>query len=88
VAFGQAYRPVEIDGEITSVQPMTGIVLRHDNPLNDTDAISLEYAYVKYNDIVEEAGVYNWTVLEIKPSGGGRTVMILLSDCHRRNIPA
>lgn len=61
---GESFRPVETASEITSVQPMTGIVLWSDNEKNETDAISLEYSYMKYNDVVKQKGVYDWTVLE------------------------
>ncbi len=51
---GESFRSIEIESEITSVQPMTGIVLWSDNGKNKTDAISLEYSYMKYNDIVSD----------------------------------
>lgn len=43
---------------------MTGIVLWADNDKRNTDAISLEYSYMQYKDIVKEKGVYDWTPLE------------------------
>lgn len=43
---------------------MTGIVLWADNAKRNTDAISLEYSYMQYTDIVKEKGVYDWTPLE------------------------
>lgn len=64
--WGQTYRNIEVNSSITEVQPMTGIVLWNDNDNNQSyaDAISLEYTYMKYNDIVKQKGVYNWNALE------------------------
>ncbi len=62
---GQTFRDIQIAGEITAVQPMTGIVLWSDNTEhNSTDAISLEFSYMKYNDIVKGKDDYDWTVME------------------------
>ncbi len=51
---------------ITEVQPMTGIVFWHSSGNNSTDAISLEFSYMLYNDIVKDSGVYNWDAVENK----------------------
>lgn len=51
---------VPITGSITDVQPMTGIVLWHDNPHSDESAISLEYTYMAYNAIAVHPVVENW----------------------------
>ena len=55
---------ISLQSQITGVQPMTGIVLWADNAKRNTDAISLEYSYMQYKDIVKEKGVYDWTPLE------------------------
>ena len=55
---------ISLQSQITGVQPMTGIVLWADNAKRNTDAISLEYSYMQYTDIVKEKGVYDWTPLE------------------------
>ena len=52
--------------KITSVQPMTGIVLWEELDNKDTDAIQMEYSYMRYNDVVKEKGVYDWTIVEKK----------------------
>ncbi len=56
---------IEINQEITEVQPMTGVVFWQDSHTN-TDAISLEFSYMLYNDVVTDSGVYNWDVVEEK----------------------
>ena len=57
---------ISLRSHITGVQPMTGIVLWTDNEKRNTDAISLEYSYMQYKDIVKAKGVYDWTPLERK----------------------
>jgi hypothetical protein len=68
ILYSQTYRNVPVNNTITEVQPMTGIVMWHNNGnanyLQSTDAVTLEFAYMKYNDIVKQKGVYNWSVLE------------------------
>ena len=72
VAYGQAqeenengvneiYKKIPLKSEITSVQPMTGIVLRTDHADNLTDAISLEFSYMLFKDVVKEKDVYDWS---------------------------
>jgi hypothetical protein len=62
-SFSQ-YRDVPLNSSITSVQPMTGIVLWTDNHKNKKDAISLEYSYMLYNSVVKEKGVYDWSSVD------------------------
>jgi hypothetical protein len=45
---------------------MTGIVLWEELDNRDTDAIQLEYSYMRYNDVVKEKGKYDWTIVEQK----------------------
>lgn len=59
-----AMRSVPLVSEITEVQPMTGIVYWTTNPQNNTDAISLEYSYLLYSDIVSQKGQYDWSAFE------------------------
>ena len=56
---------IAIDQELTEVQPMTGIVFWQGSYTN-TDAISLEFSYMLFNDIVSESGVYDWSEVEEK----------------------
>ena len=52
---------VSLKSSVTKVQPMTGIVMWA--PYKSDD-ISLEYSYMKYNDICKEKDVYDWTKLD------------------------
>jgi hypothetical protein len=58
------FEPVPLKSRITRVQPMTGIVLWTTSEHNKTNAIQLEYSYMKYNDIVKERGEYDWRVMD------------------------
>jgi hypothetical protein len=60
------FRPVGIQSEITRVQPMTGIVMWADSRNSRTDAISLEYSYLRYDEVVKGRGQYDWSVVESK----------------------
>lgn len=60
------FQTIPIKKSINNVQPMTGIVLWEQLDNKDTDAIQLEYSYMRYNDVVKEKGVYDWTIVEQK----------------------
>lgn len=61
-----ALKPVPLQASITRVQPMTGIVLWDDSEDRKSNAIQLEFSYMRYSDIVTQAGVYDWSVAEKK----------------------
>ena len=58
------FTPVPLKSRITRVQPMTGIVLWSTSEHNRTDAIQLEYSYIKYGDVVARRGQYDWRVMD------------------------
>jgi hypothetical protein len=60
------FSAVPLQSSITRVQPMTGIVFWEDSGRNKNDAIQLEYSYMRYSDIVERRGAYNWSAVEKK----------------------
>ncbi len=57
----QELRPVALKSKVTSVQPMTGIVLWATNPQVAKAPIQLEYSYVRYDEVVQEKGKYDWS---------------------------
>ncbi|MFB3879679.1 MAG: DUF4832 domain-containing protein [Armatimonadota bacterium] len=65
-AAGESSRPVPLQSRITGVQPMTGIVMWEDSKNSQTDAISLEYSYLRYDDVVKGKGEYDWSAVERK----------------------
>ncbi|WP_197355325.1 DUF4832 domain-containing protein [Aureliella helgolandensis] len=58
------FRPIRLQSRITDVQPMTGIVMWQDSRNSRSDSIQLEYSYMRYSDVVQEKGVYDWTAIE------------------------
>ncbi len=59
-----ALRPAPLQSRITHVQPMTGLVFWADSEHVRTDAVQLEFSYLKYGDVVARAGEYDWGVVE------------------------
>jgi hypothetical protein len=65
---GDSFRPIPLDSRITQVQPMTGIVMWEDSENSHTEAIALEYSYLRYDDVVKAKGEYDWSAVERKLS--------------------
>ncbi len=63
-AFSQEFNKIDIDSEVTTVQPMTGIVFWPGNSGIATEAISLEYSYMDFSEIVMGMNIYDWTVVD------------------------
>ena len=65
-AGAQEVRSVPLKSEITRVQPMTGIVLWSDNlsAKQHPDAITLEYRYCGYNEVVNSQGDYDYAKID------------------------
>ena len=59
-ASSASFQEISLNSTITSVQPMTGIVLWSDSDQNDTDAIQLEFSYLLYDQVVKDSGIYDW----------------------------
>ena len=64
--FAQEGDPISLQSSISRVQPMTGIVFWTDNEhaARSADAITLEYRYVGYDEIVNPDGEYDYSSLE------------------------
>ena len=60
------FTAIPLQSGITSVQPMTGMVMWEELDHNTSDAIQLEYSYMRYSEVVKEKGVYDWTPVEKK----------------------
>ncbi|WP_422928049.1 DUF4832 domain-containing protein [Singulisphaera sp. PoT] len=63
-ALADDLKPIPLKSRITSVQPMTGIVLWTTNGAVDTSPVQLEFSYIRYDQIVREKGKYDWSKLE------------------------
>lgn len=60
LVLGQEFRPQPLQSKITTVQPMTGTAVWHSNNAASTAPIQLEFAYLKYSQVVDATGKYNW----------------------------
>lgn len=62
----QETQTIPLRSSITAVQPMTGIVLWSDNDSvgMHADAITLEYRYCGYDEIVKSDGRYDWSAID------------------------
>ena len=58
------YTSVPVTSEITDVQPMTGIVLWSDSGSVKKDWVTMEYAYMLYNDVCKAKDSFDWTPME------------------------
>ena len=59
-----ALRPAPLQGRVTRVQPMTGLVFWADSEHVSSDAIQLEFSYLKYGDVCSRLGEYDWSPVE------------------------
>jgi hypothetical protein len=60
----ERFTPVVLKSRITRVQPMTGIVLWTTSEHKSTEAVQLEYSYMKYGDVVTGRDQYDWRVMD------------------------
>jgi hypothetical protein len=60
------FRPVPLHQAAGGVQPMTGIVMWASSKHCQSDAIQLEYSYMRYDDVVRDKGAYDWSAVERK----------------------
>ena len=58
-----SWQAVPLQGSVTKVQPMTGIVMWSDSEYG-TDDIQLEFSYMLYNDVCKKKDVFDWTPME------------------------
>lgn len=59
----EGLKSVSLQSTVTDVQPMTGITYWTTSAKADSP-IQLEFCYLKYNQIVDENGDYDWSALE------------------------
>jgi hypothetical protein len=60
----ERFTPVATKSQISRVQPMTGIVVWTTSEHKSTDAVQLEYSYMKYGDVVTGRDQYDWRVMD------------------------
>ncbi|MEZ6190319.1 MAG: hypothetical protein R3C45_03410 [Phycisphaerales bacterium] len=64
VVSAQGWRPVALHATIDRVQPMTGLVVWHDNEHAGSDAVQLEFSYMLYSQVVDAEGNYDWSPVD------------------------
>ena len=62
----EEWRPIPLQSRVVNVQPMTGLVMWEELPHAASDAIQLEYSYMRYGDVVKAKGEYDWSAVERK----------------------
>ena len=60
------FRSVPLHQSRGGVQPMTGIVMWEGSKNCHSDAIQLEYSYMRYEDVVRGKAAYDWSAVERK----------------------
>jgi len=63
-AKADEFKAIPFQSKIENVQPMTGIVMWGDSKNSHSDAIQLEFSYLKYSDVVKGKDRYDWKVVE------------------------
>lgn len=58
------FRDIPLRQSITEVQPMTGLVLWSTNDRNRDLPIQLEYAYLRYDDVIRGPDDFDWQFVE------------------------
>lgn len=60
IASAQSMRNLPLQSKVETVQPMTGIVLWSSNPQAAVAPIQLEFSYLRYRDVFDHVGRYDW----------------------------
>ncbi|MGW8316886.1 MAG: T9SS type A sorting domain-containing protein [Bacteroidales bacterium] len=60
------WEEVYLEDSLTHVQPMTGIVFWTTSGHAASDAISLEFSYMLFNEVVSDSGMYDWEAVDRK----------------------
>ena len=64
VVCADSWHPLPLRATIDRVQPMTGLVVWHDNEHADSDAVQLEFSYMLFNQVVNAEGDYDWSPVD------------------------
>lgn len=64
VVCAEGWRPIALHATTDHVQPMTGLVVWHDNEHAESDAIQLEFSYMLFNQAVNAEGDYDWSPVD------------------------
>jgi hypothetical protein len=56
------FRPIPLRAEITGTQPMSGLVFWSTSEHRASPAISMEFSYLRYDEVVTTRGLYRLRV--------------------------
>ncbi len=79
------WRDIPLKSAVSTVQPMTGIVLWETNESVATAPIQLEYAYFRYDQAVDAKGQWDWSELDAtldRIAGRGHQAIIRWHDTY------
>ncbi len=79
------WRDIPLKSAVSTVQPMTGIVLWETNESVATAPIQLEYAYFRYDQVVDAEGQWDWSELDAtldRIAGRGHQAIIRWHDTY------
>lgn len=85
-AYGaDEFHPVPLRAEITGTLPMTGLVFWSTSEHRKSPAISMEFAYLRYDEVATARGVHDWSKVEQLMSDAaarGHQLILRLHDTY------
>jgi hypothetical protein len=85
-AFGaDDFHPVPLRAEIKGTQPMTGLVFWSTSEHRKSEVISMEFSYLRYDEVATTRGVYDWSKVERLMSDAaahGHQLILRLHDTY------
>ena len=85
-AYGaDEFHAVPLRAEIKGTQPMTGLVFWSTSEHRTSPAISMEFAYLRYDEVATARGVYDWSKVERLMSNAaarGHQLILRLHDTY------
>jgi len=86
VAYGtEEFHPVPLRAEIKGTLPMTGLVFWSTSEHRRSSAISMEFAYLRYDEVATARGIYDWSMVERLMSDAatrGHQLILRLHDTY------
>lgn len=64
VSGADEFHPVPLRAEIKGTQPMTGLVFWSTSEHRRSPAISMEFSYLRYDEVATARGIYDWRKVE------------------------
>ena len=85
-AFGaEKFHPVPLHAEIKGTQPMTGLVFWSTSEHRTSPAISMEFSYLRYDEVATAPGKYDWSTVDRLLSNAaarGHQLILRLHDTY------